>query len=345
MSLLRRGRELVEDYHRQALQRYRDLSLLQKRLLWVWVALHVVMMAGIWWIGGMSVIFAYFASLADRVRALPYGWTILVAIIVVTSLPPLIGYGTAQTIVGFAYGVHPGFWISAASCLAGGAFAFVVLRRLLHIFAPYMQRNSTFEALSKAVRVKGLPLIIMIRLCPFPYPYSNFFFASIETVSLWEFLLATLHVFVGHRTYLYADPETRKSMDPASYWINLLLMVGGSALGFGTSWYLYRLTMRYVAEANGGAGEVALDTSDLEAGALLEDVDELLEEDARGKGRSSGGGESWRDSWSADEEERARTGDVGEQGEGQRDSLAWGLADEEERAEELIQLEQQKRAA
>lgn len=38
----------------------------------------------------------------------------------------------------------------------------------------------------------GLPLIVLLRLCPFPYPYSNAFFASIETVSLQEFMLATL---------------------------------------------------------------------------------------------------------------------------------------------------------
>lgn len=30
------------------------------------------------------------------------------------------------------------------------------------------------------------------RLCPFPFPYSNAFFASIESVSLLQFFVATL---------------------------------------------------------------------------------------------------------------------------------------------------------
>lgn len=135
---------------------------------------------------------AGFASLADDVRELPHGWLILSAIIVVTSVPPLIGYGTAQTLVGFAYGVTPGFYISAGSCLLGGAFAFVLCRKLVTLFAPFIQRDKTFAALSRAVRVKGLPLITLLRLCPFPYPYSNLFFASVESVTFSEFMLATL---------------------------------------------------------------------------------------------------------------------------------------------------------
>lgn len=200
-----------------ALDRYRALSKPGKLAVWLWASLHVVFGA-LFWLIGPERIFAWFAGLADDVRETPHGWLILSVVIVVTSIPPLVGYGTAQTLVGFAYGVLPGFWISAASCLVGGALAFLVVRRLIGLFAPYIQRDKTFAALSRAVRVKGtfapalltgkrrvgpdslpadlpetgLPLIVLLRLCPFPYPYSNAFFASIETVSLQEFMLATL---------------------------------------------------------------------------------------------------------------------------------------------------------
>lgn len=46
-------------------------------------------------------------------------------------------------------------------------------------------------------------------------------------------------------------------------------MVGGTILGIATSWYLYRLTMRYVSETT------EMPEEDLEAG-LLDDVDEML---------------------------------------------------------------------
>lgn len=48
-----------------------------------------------------------------------------------------------------------------------------------------------------------------------------------------------------------------------------IFMVGGTILGIATSWYLYRLTMRYVSETTD------IPEEDLEAG-LLDDVDELL---------------------------------------------------------------------
>jgi uncharacterized membrane protein YdjX (TVP38/TMEM64 family) len=284
-----------------ALDWYRALSKPGKLAVWLWASLHLVLGA-LFWLIGPERIFAWFARLADDVRETPNGWWILSLVIVVTSIPPLVGYGTAQTLVGFAYGVLPGFWISAASCLVGGAVAFLVVRRLIGLFAPYIQRDKTFAALSRAVRVKGalasssfsnpsahnlpadppgtagLPLIVLLRLCPFPYPYSNAFFASIETVSLQEFMLATLsvsvrrlvspsghgrsqqtslnwqshhtkaaavrfspsrplfrswsqgqsaenglallrHVFIGHRTYLFADPTSRHKMDSTTRWI------------------------------------------------------------------------------------------------------------------------------
>ncbi|GAA6001783.1 hypothetical protein JCM10207_002318 [Rhodosporidiobolus poonsookiae] len=376
-------KERAWEYAAKAEERYTALSPLGKAAVWVWVALHFVV-GGLFWFIGPDRIFAYFAGVADDIRELPYGWAVLGAVIIVTSLPPLIGYGTAQTLVGFAYGVTPGFYISAGSCLLGGAFSFLVVRRLIHLFAPYIHRNSTFQALSQAVRVKGLPLIIMIRLCPFPYPYSNAFFASIESVSLGEFLLATLaitpklllHVFIGHRTYLFADPESRKSMDSVSRWLNGVLMVGGSLLGFATSYYLYKLTMRYVAEADGVA------QSDLEAG-LLDDVDEMLagqttpEEDGQARGGRAGreSEERWDEDedWGEEDElpqqlpkqqskvqeaapvqQGAKAGrrdseawgfdGAAETGGGRRDSEAWGLDGDDEGGEELIRLEEpQKR--
>ncbi|GAA5832254.1 hypothetical protein JCM11251_004296 [Rhodosporidiobolus azoricus] len=378
-NLVDRFNELSQEYAQKALDRYRGLSPLWKALFWFWVAMHFVMIGGVWYIG-MDTIFAYFAGLADSVRQLKFGWLLLSSIVVLTSLPPLIGYGTAQTIIGYAWGVYPGFFISAGSCLAGGAFAFLVLRRFIHWFAPYLKRNPTFDALSKAVKRRGLPLIIMIRLCPFPYPYSNLFFASIETVSFWEFILATLtitpklllHVFVGHRMYLMSDPNSPQNHDSTSYWLNMLLMFFGSLLGFGVSYYLYRETMRIVEETNaqvpGSEGE-----TDLEAG-LLDDVDEMLAESSgrtsTSAGEARGGvgkgvevGRQSEDRWSETFSDFGVENVVGEQtkreerlpapygagtetaGGGRRDSEAWGLGDLEEEEElEMRDTQRAKRA-
>jgi len=83
-------------------------------------------------------------------------------------------------------------------------------------------------------------------------------------------------------------------MDPLSRYINLGFMVFGTILGSATSWYLYKLTMRYVEEASlEVGGEV-----DLEEG-LLGEVDEMLDRDGEREGRrgsvrleDGGGGEN-----------------------------------------------------
>ena len=63
--------------------------------------------------------------------------------------------------------------------------------------------------------------------------------------------------------------------------MNLGFMIFGTLLGSATSWYLYKLTMRYVEEA---AHEIGGDVDlDLEEG-LLGEVDELLDGE-RGGGR------------------------------------------------------------
>lgn len=113
------------------------------------------------------------------------------------------------------------------------------------------------------------------------------------------------HVFIGHRTYLFADPESRHRMDPLSRWINLAFMVFGSLLGFATSWYLYRITMRFVEEADletrASAGHEYDDDleaegthdgvdgreGDLEVG-LLGRVDEFLDRENDDEARAAG---------------------------------------------------------
>ncbi|GJN91670.1 hypothetical protein Rhopal_004693-T1 [Rhodotorula paludigena] len=355
MQRVRQVSALAADYTHQALERYRALSSYGKAAVWGVVGLNVAMTAAMFYIG-IDTIMEQFALWADYIAASPYGWLMLFGIIIVTSVPPLFGYGTAQTLVGFAYGVWPGFVISALSCLAGGAFSFIVVRHFLHFYAPFVQRMNTHKALSKAVRAKGLPLMMLLRLCPFPYPYSNAFFASIETVTLWQFLLATLHVFVGHRTYLMSDPGSRAKMDGVAKAVNIAFMVIGTLLGMATSWYLYKLTMRYVDEAN-----EEQEQEELEAG-LLDDVDELLASDSaapsgtqtpvsaavRGVKKADGegdllelrdgegeadalrkagveDGDDENDGWDAQFGETPQIGTGGGGGAGRRDSEAWGL--------------------
>ncbi|KAH9943350.1 uncharacterized protein BXZ73DRAFT_40674, partial [Epithele typhae] len=167
---------------------------------------------------------------AQKISNYPLGWLILTASsVIAVSFPPAVGHTTVITLCGYAYGMK-GFYIAAAGSLFGSAFAFVVLRFLFsNRLRNWSASNEKWQALEAVVAAKGLPLIMLIRASPFPpWVYSNTLFAvspakatSVQSVSLWQFFLATFVVFpkiaifvlVGSRLASLSDGEQRSHMD------------------------------------------------------------------------------------------------------------------------------------
>lgn len=54
-----------------------------------------------------------------------------------------------------------------------------------------LDTQPALKALGHAVKKHGTGLVTLIRLCPFPFSYANFFFASIGEVSAGQFFIAT----------------------------------------------------------------------------------------------------------------------------------------------------------
>ena len=73
-------------------------------------------------------------------------------------------------------------------------------------------------------------------------------FASIETVSFFQFMVATLcytpklmfAVWVGSRIAMLSDGQQRGEMDTAAKIVNTLSIVLGVAIGVGTGWLALR---------------------------------------------------------------------------------------------------------
>lgn len=96
------------------------------------------------------------------------------------------------------------------------------------------------------------------QLCPFPFVYSNLFFASLrpEVIPVPFFVLATfattpklfLHVFIGAQTFeaIQAGRDGGEAATHPSGWFRLFYVVGASALGAATSWYIYHETKKWV---------------------------------------------------------------------------------------------------
>lgn len=219
--------------------------------------------------------------LYDQARILaeaPFGSLALALAIVCISFPPLIGHTTLVTLCGFAYGLN-GIYIAAGVSIVGSALVFVVLRFLFSArLRAWSGHNQKWQALESVVRAKGLPLVVLIRISPFPpWVYSNSLFASIEAVKLWQFVIATfciipkllLHTFIGSKIAQLSDGDQRGRMDTHTKVINGLLVGGGILIAIFTSWLVYNLVQNHIRHLEG----ISPDVDELAAEAI-EDFDE-----------------------------------------------------------------------
>ncbi|KAI9574571.1 Golgi apparatus membrane protein TVP38 [Boletus coccyginus] len=229
-----------------------------------------------------SRIAQFMYDLAAEIRRLPYGYFILTAAVVLISFPPFIGHSMLMNLCGFTYGMQ-GFIPAAVSTVGGSALAFVVLRSL---FSDHLRKwtttNEKWGALEAVIRARGSPLIILIRISSFPpWVYSNSLFASIESVSLIQFVFATLfvlprvmvHVFVGSRVASFSDGEQRSHMDTTTKFINASLIVGGIVISIISSSVVYYFVHKEIKlldsshSSTNGPGAEAVE--DAEEGAPL----------------------------------------------------------------------------
>ncbi|KAI8345370.1 snare associated Golgi protein-domain-containing protein [Blakeslea trispora] len=134
------------------------------------------------------------------------GYILMAFLIFLSSFPPVIGYGTYQTLSGFTYGFGVGFVISYFSALIGAMACFQLSRVYLgeERIQRLMNKSHSLKALIKAVDKKGFKLFLLIRFSPYPYNLMNVLFAT-TPITLAQFTLGTgislikiaLHVYVG----------------------------------------------------------------------------------------------------------------------------------------------------
>jgi len=250
-SALQNAVNFVKHYAGVTWQRYRKLGIWGKLFIWLLIAFYIAL--GVVLIVKGAVIAQAMYDLAQKLSQMRYGWLIIIGIMILISFPPMLGHTTTVTLCGFAYGMK-GFYISLAGSVLGAAVSFVVLRFL---FSKRLRRwsatNDKWTALETVVKSKGLPLVILIRMSPMPpWVYANTLFASIHTVALWQFVIATfflspkllLHTFIGSRLAPLSDGKQREEMDTQTKIINGCLVGGGILLGIVASVVVYRLVQR-----------------------------------------------------------------------------------------------------
>ncbi|KAK0543107.1 Tlg2-vesicle protein [Tilletia horrida] len=199
----------------------------------------------------------------------PYGIPLALGVIVLTSIPPIPGYGFAQTLCGLSFGsraagehysVWKGWLVAAGGCLLGSAVAFGLVRLVMRYISTHrrvkdLKDHRNWRAMEAAIQQKGIPIVILLRLAPFPFCWSNLWFASMASVSLPAFLVATLcitpklllHVFVGSKLYLLLDKEGQ-SLPLHVRVMNWIYIAVGILIGWITTRYLWKTTQQILAD-------------------------------------------------------------------------------------------------
>ncbi|KAJ7507704.1 hypothetical protein B0H11DRAFT_1968193 [Mycena galericulata] len=258
-------------------RRYQKLHIYGKIILWLWILFEICLVIALFVITPSRVA-QFMYDNAERLARHPLGWLVVGSLIVLCSFPPMHGHTTITTLCGFAWGLD-GFFIAAPASLLGAVLVFSVLRLAFRERLRGLSKgNEKWEALEAVIAAKGLPLIILIRMSPLPpWVYSNTLFASIGSVSVWQFLLATccvfpkifVHVFIGSRIAALSDGEQRSKMDTSTKVVNGLLIGGGILIAMLASWLVYTSVQNHIRKLSGLSPE----TDELAAEAL-EDTEE-----------------------------------------------------------------------
>ncbi|KAJ6509944.1 hypothetical protein C8R47DRAFT_1096081 [Mycena vitilis] len=255
-------RSFVVSLPKTALRRYRQLPPSAKFILWLWILFEICLVIAVLIITPSRVA-QYMYDGAEKLAHYPL---VVGLLIIAVSFPPLHGHTTVTTLCGFAWGSPQGFFIAGPASLIGAGLVFLALRLGFKERLRTMSKsNEKWQALEAVVAAKGLPLIILIRMSPLPpWAYSAILYASIESVSLWQFLVATcfvfpkifLHVFIGSRIAALSDGEQRGQMDTQTKVINGLLIGGGILMAVLASWLVYTLVQRHIRRLSGLSPEV-----------------------------------------------------------------------------------------
>jgi uncharacterized membrane protein YdjX (TVP38/TMEM64 family) len=249
-------------------------------MLWL-IALFEILMVVAIIIVTPSRVAQFMYDNAEKLARYRFGWFLVGLLVIAISFPPLHGHTTVTTLCGFAWGLN-GFFIAAPASFIGAVVVFCTLRFSFKARLRALSKsNEKWQALETVMAAKGLPLIILIRMSPLPpWVYSNVLFASIGSVSVWQFMAATcfvfpklfLHVFIGSRIAALSDGDTRGKMDTHTKVINGLLIGGGIVIAFVASWFVYTSIQRHIRRLPG----LPTETDELAAKALDDTEDAPL---------------------------------------------------------------------
>jgi len=128
---------------------------------------------------------------SEKVRSLPGGFLIPIAILVLISFPPLFGHEIVALLCGVVYGLWIGFAIVAAGTFIGEIGTWFAFKYTLRRKAQKLERtNLNYGSLARLTRDGGFWIVFIIRLSVIPSHFSTAVFSTCD-VKFWYFAVST----------------------------------------------------------------------------------------------------------------------------------------------------------
>ncbi|KAH8632034.1 hypothetical protein IG631_13717 [Alternaria alternata] len=136
---------------------------------------------------------------SEKVRDLPAGWLIPIAILIVISFPPLFGHEIIALLCGVVYGLWIGFAIVAAGTFIGEGKPHQIHNSICihtnihlswHMALKLERTNLNYGAMARLTRDGGFFIVLIIRLSAIPAHFSTAVFSTCD-VKFWHFVVAT----------------------------------------------------------------------------------------------------------------------------------------------------------
>ncbi|POS79219.1 hypothetical protein DHEL01_v202377 [Diaporthe helianthi] len=177
---------------------------------------------------------------AEKVRNIPAGWLIFVAILVIISFPPLFGHEVVALLAGVVYGLWIGFAVVSAGTFLGEIGTWFAFKKFLRSKAEKMERtNLTYGAMARLCRDGGFWIVFVIRFSIIPSHLSTAVFSTCD-VRFWHFSVSTFLTLPKQLIIVYLGVLLVEEQDGATV-KNALFAVAGVVTVLAGVWIWFKM--------------------------------------------------------------------------------------------------------
>ncbi|PIL26646.1 hypothetical protein GSI_11271 [Ganoderma sinense ZZ0214-1] len=230
----------VFDWERMLSWRY----WIRKEWIWYYLAFAISLAGIILFTVYHKQIVNWLMPAAHWMHALPFGWTIPIAVLFVISFPPLFGHEIVAIICGLVWGLGPGFGIVAAGTFLGELGNFYAFKYCCAARGEKLERTKLqYACLARVVRDGGFKIALIARLSAIPGHFTTAVFStcgmSVITFSIAAILSLPKQFITVYLGVALEQSEDGKKSSKSDTIIKDVVLAATTIITIGAMWYIY----------------------------------------------------------------------------------------------------------